>query len=304
MHVGYRWQWHEISAITVRWDQTELHALHAWSERCTLFYREMCVLTMLRRGCKKCTWPEGVPARKKSATRKDSGDGRPSTAGSSGLSEGSTPPTRDPSPPRRAPVDVGLPPLASRRAAYAPSATWDICSLLTFRTVNHTFNYIQWLRSRILAVVWSEWDFSQYRYIQLSINIDVSGTNDERGSSGSGYSHHTASNVLSMIPEVSSYPTHHPRYEHAYSNGAHPPRHAIATGVRTMGHQSVSQWNPPPIMAPVDPIGPYVCLFLSNSFEDTNIPWNSSTTCKRETWWRRILQLMINTVDTNENIWF
>ncbi|KAJ3748973.1 hypothetical protein DFH05DRAFT_1475023 [Lentinula detonsa] len=69
-------------------------------------------------GQRDCTWPEGTPARKKSTTRKDSleTDGRPSTAGSS-ISEGSTPPTRDCTPPRLQPLELDLPPLASRRTS-------------------------------------------------------------------------------------------------------------------------------------------------------------------------------------------
>ncbi|KAJ8509073.1 hypothetical protein ONZ45_g8723 [Pleurotus djamor] len=65
-------------------------------------------------GQRDCTWPEGVPARKKSTPRKDTGE-RPSTAESSGISEASTPPTREATPPRRGPLDLGLPPLVSRR---------------------------------------------------------------------------------------------------------------------------------------------------------------------------------------------
>uniref|UniRef100_A0A0W0F0H2 Zn(2)-C6 fungal-type domain-containing protein n=1 Tax=Moniliophthora roreri TaxID=221103 RepID=A0A0W0F0H2_MONRR len=65
-------------------------------------------------GQRDCTWPEGVPARKKSTSRKDSTDGRPSTANSS-VSDGSTPPTRDRTPPRGQPLDLGIPPLVSRR---------------------------------------------------------------------------------------------------------------------------------------------------------------------------------------------
>ncbi|KAF5393425.1 hypothetical protein D9757_000774 [Collybiopsis confluens] len=67
-------------------------------------------------GQRDCTWPDGAPTRKKSSVRKDSldADGRPSTAGSS-ISEGSTPPTRHPTPPRIQPLELDLPPLASRR---------------------------------------------------------------------------------------------------------------------------------------------------------------------------------------------
>lgn len=65
-------------------------------------------------GSRECTWPEGAPARKKTAARRDSLDERPSTAGSSGLSEASSPPTREHTPPRRQPNDLNLLPLPSR----------------------------------------------------------------------------------------------------------------------------------------------------------------------------------------------
>ncbi|KAI6046036.1 hypothetical protein EDC04DRAFT_2631659 [Pisolithus marmoratus] len=51
-------------------------------------------------GQRDCTWPEGVPTRKKPVPKKESIDGRPSTAESSGISETSTPPTRDNTPPQ------------------------------------------------------------------------------------------------------------------------------------------------------------------------------------------------------------
>ncbi|KAJ3497328.1 hypothetical protein NLJ89_g10362 [Agrocybe chaxingu] len=68
-------------------------------------------------GSRDCTWPEGVPTRKKSAARKDSLDERPSTAGSSGLSEASTPPTREHTPPRRHQSELNLVPLPSRSSS-------------------------------------------------------------------------------------------------------------------------------------------------------------------------------------------
>ncbi|KAF4620758.1 hypothetical protein D9613_000405 [Agrocybe pediades] len=65
-------------------------------------------------GSRDCSWPEGVPTRKKNAKRDDA-ETRPSTAGSSGLSEASTPPGRDRSPPnRRNELDINLVPLSSR----------------------------------------------------------------------------------------------------------------------------------------------------------------------------------------------
>ncbi|KAF5380400.1 hypothetical protein D9615_004600 [Tricholomella constricta] len=136
-------------------------------------------------GQRDCTWPEGVPARKKSIVRKDSADGRPSTAGSSGLSEASTPPTREHTPPRRSNADIGLIPLPSRRVA----------------------------EPYLLHPMPSDSDLAR----RLPIN------NHDRPSS-SGYSHHptSSSNVLNMIPET-SYPTQS-RYD-AYSQGAHSSRH-------------------------------------------------------------------------------
>lgn len=78
----------------------------------------------------QCTWPEGVPTRKRSATRKTREPvdiTRPSTAGSSGLSEHSTPPTRDATPKREA-VELSLPPQPSRRATSV-----SFCILLYLR---------------------------------------------------------------------------------------------------------------------------------------------------------------------------
>ncbi|KAF8135676.1 hypothetical protein EV363DRAFT_1581972 [Boletus edulis] len=66
-------------------------------------------------GQRDCTWPEGVPTRKKATPRKENVDGRPSTAESSGISETSTPPTRDNTPPRRNQGDYSLPPVVARR---------------------------------------------------------------------------------------------------------------------------------------------------------------------------------------------
>lgn len=64
----------------------------------------------------KCTWPESAPMARHSPLRKsitDDFDGRPSTAGSSGLSDTSTPPTRNHTPPNG--LHMGLPPLAHRQ---------------------------------------------------------------------------------------------------------------------------------------------------------------------------------------------
>lgn len=50
---------------------------------------------------------------------------RPSTAGSSGISDAATPPTRGPTPPRRGePIEMGIPPMVSRRHRYVRSASY------------------------------------------------------------------------------------------------------------------------------------------------------------------------------------
>lgn len=84
----------------------------------------------------QCTWPEGVPTRKKPTPRReppspiDGTDTRPSTAGSSGVSD--TPPTRGPTPPRRGePVEMGIPPMVSRRHRCVLSVT---CANLCLHT--------------------------------------------------------------------------------------------------------------------------------------------------------------------------
>jgi len=170
-------------------------------------------------GQRDCTWPEGVPTRKRSSASRDSDD-RPSTAGSPGLSEESTPSTRDHTPPSRAPVDLGLPPLASRRQA------------------------------------------DPYHVHQMSSEPDLR-RHHERGGVV-GYSQHPVSNAnaLSMIPEISTYPSQ-PRYEHYSSSGTHnspllshpssASRHTISANSRHMmggGHQSVHHWNSSPVVAP------------------------------------------------------
>jgi len=153
-------------------------------------------------GQRECTWPEGVPARKKTVTRKDSTDARPSTASSS---TSSTPPTRDPTPPRRATIDLGLLPMASRRSSdhylhlHPMPAEPDPSRRTSYLTSNRT----------------------------------------------SAYSHATNPNILTMIPETTSY-----RYDqHGYPNATvslQSSRHLLSTGFRHLNHhQPVGQWDSP-----------------------------------------------------------
>ncbi|KAF7792414.1 hypothetical protein EIP86_003451 [Pleurotus ostreatoroseus] len=85
--------------------------------------------TRCQQGQRECKWPEGIPTRKKPAAKKDSAasespvyDNRPSTACSS-VSDLSTPPTRNHTPPKQEPLDVGLPPMVSRRHRYVKRPT-------------------------------------------------------------------------------------------------------------------------------------------------------------------------------------
>lgn len=114
---------------SVWWGQTQLHAMHSWAARRAhrLVVCQKKILTPVQ-----CTWPEGVPTRKKSSSRKDSIDGRPSTADSSGLSETSTPPTRDSTPAKaRVSSDYNQPPM-SRRHRHVHISLYVLFTYLCF----------------------------------------------------------------------------------------------------------------------------------------------------------------------------
>ncbi|THU95407.1 hypothetical protein K435DRAFT_132060 [Dendrothele bispora CBS 962.96] len=166
-------------------------------------------------GQRDCTWPEGVPARKKSVTRKDSAsstptmDGRPGTAGSS-ISDGSTPPTRDHTPPRLQPLDIDLPPLASRR-----STTSD-------------------------------------PYLQLHPVSDQPRRTADRFAYS--HPSHSGSNMsLHALPEVPVYQQqqqhhHQSRYDYAQPSSSSA-RTIIGPGIRPLEHH---QWTtPPPLLTPL-----------------------------------------------------
>lgn len=119
-------------------------------------------------GQRDCTWPEGVPTRKKPIPKKECVDGRPSTAESSGISETSTPPTRDNTPPQ-----YTRPPPVSRRHSEP---------------------------------------------MVLPIGPDPEAARRQLTSHGYPQPHHPSqSSVLSMIPEMSTYPPNQPRYDTTYT---------------------------------------------------------------------------------------
>ncbi|CCM01485.1 uncharacterized protein FIBRA_03539 [Fibroporia radiculosa] len=192
-------------------------------------------------GQRECTWPEGVPARKKPAPRRESTldtnfDARPSTAGSSGVSEASTPPTRDHTPPKREPIDLGIPPLVTRRHS---------------EPVLHLPNMGD--------------DPSMARRQSLMSSH-----------SAHAYPLHTTSHtqVLPAIPEVSpSYPTHHQHHHHqSYSSASHHyaqmpslalPRMAsqydhMHSTMRSVDASSSSGHWTGSLMHAVDPLEPFV----------------------------------------------
>jgi len=184
-------------------------------------------------GQRECTWPEGVPQRKKSAPKKiETVDGRPSTAGSSGLSEASTPPTRDNTPPKRERLELGLPPLVSRRQSepfmHVPPVSSD---------AGH----------RSSTSMMSSGSQQHYQHV----------------------SSHSSSNMLSVIPEVpSTYPTL-PPVDHRYANTHHqymPPivspqgmsRTAHGSSYRSMDNaQSLGHWQQSSLTSHLDSMDPY-----------------------------------------------
>ncbi|KAJ7346818.1 hypothetical protein DFH08DRAFT_869432 [Mycena albidolilacea] len=173
-------------------------------------------------GQRDCTWPEGVPARKRAPSVKESPDGsvRPS-ASSSTASPGTSSPssTRGHSPPQRSPVELALP------------RDLNLPPLLSSRRQDHS--YLPRMHHP------SELDPPRREYSR------------DRGRYSPPESN------LSLVPEIQSYPAQS-RYE-SYTSTAHhhqqnvqSSRHTIAaSSVRTtMNHPGMQQWSPPPIMSP------------------------------------------------------
>ncbi|KAI0745764.1 fungal-specific transcription factor domain-containing protein [Earliella scabrosa] len=187
-------------------------------------------------GQRECTWPEGVPTRKKPAPRReppspvDGIETRPSTAGSSGLSDAATPPTRGPTPPRRGePVEMGIPPMVSRRHSD-PNAN-----------------------------------------IPLSVNDSRRPAVAPVSTSSHGYPMHSSNtHGLHAIPEIAaSYTSQQHQYLHNYPASSHHysqshstplPRITAHHDPHSRGTDSASpdsQWSSPSLLTPVDPIEPY-----------------------------------------------
>ncbi|KAI0823645.1 fungal-specific transcription factor domain-containing protein [Trametes gibbosa] len=191
-------------------------------------------------GQRECTWPEGVPTRKKPSTKReppspiDGSETRPSTAGSSGMSEAATPPMRGPSPPKREPLEMGIPPMVSRR---------------------HSDNNVN------MPVVMNDGRRQGVPPISTSSH---------------GYPMHSNNtHALPAIPELASSYTNQAHYVHGYPSAAHHHHHHYSQSQsaplpRIMSHQDASQirggaesaspqsqWSSPQLLTPVDPIEPY-----------------------------------------------
>ncbi|KAI0743550.1 fungal-specific transcription factor domain-containing protein [Daedaleopsis nitida] len=186
-------------------------------------------------GQRECTWPEGVPTRKKPAPRReppspvDGVDTRPSTAGSSGLSEAATPPTRGPTP-----LDVCP-------ARSSPKKTID-------------------------ALIPSDPNVN----IPAATNDCRRAAAVPISSSSHGYPMHSNNtHGLSAIPEVSASYTSQQQYLHGYPASSHHysqshstplPRITAHHDPHSRGTDSASpdsQWSSPSLLTPVDPIEPY-----------------------------------------------
>ncbi|KAI0358452.1 hypothetical protein OH77DRAFT_1396672, partial [Trametes cingulata] len=193
-------------------------------------------------GQRDCTWPEGVPTRKKPTPKReppspiDGVETRPSTAGSSGMSEAASPSTRGPSPPKREPLEMGIPPMVSRRHRYVR------------RDVREA-------RDRIDA-----FSTSSHGYPMHSNNTHALPAIPE-----------IASSYTSQAQYVHGYPTtahhqqqqHHHQHHHHYSQSHSAPLPRIIAhqdGSHVRGADSASpqsQWSSPQLLTPVDPIEPY-----------------------------------------------
>ncbi|TBU33811.1 fungal-specific transcription factor domain-containing protein [Dichomitus squalens] len=185
-------------------------------------------------GQRECTWPEGVPTRKKPTPRReppspiDGMETRPSTAGSSGVSEAATPPTRGPTPPRRGePVEMGIPPMVSRR---------------------HSDPHVN---------------------LPIAVNDNRRSAMNSVPTSSHGYPmHHNNTHALPAIPEIAASYTNQHQYLHSYpshhysqSHSSHLPRitahHDVPHSRGTESSSPDSQWSSPQLLTPVDPIEPY-----------------------------------------------
>ncbi|KAI0329435.1 hypothetical protein GY45DRAFT_1346580 [Cubamyces sp. BRFM 1775] len=191
-----------------------------------------------------CTWPEGVPTRKKPTSKREPPspidgmeESRPSTAGSSGVSEAATPPTRGPSPPKREPIEMGIPPMVSRRHSD-PNVNMPVVINDGRRPVAPPIST------------------SSHGYPMTSNNTHALPAIPELASSYTSQPHY-----VQGYPSASHH--HHHQQQHHYSQSHSAPLPRIIAhqdGAHVRGADSASpqsQWSSPQLLTPVDPIEPY-----------------------------------------------
>ncbi|KAI0645695.1 fungal-specific transcription factor domain-containing protein [Trametes meyenii] len=196
-------------------------------------------------GQRDCTWPEGVPTRKKPTPKReppspidgfDGSETRPSTAGSSGVSEAATPPTRGPSPPKREPIEMGLPPSASRR--------------LSEPNVNMSIVINDGRRPAVPPV-----STLSHGYPMHSDNTHALPALSDLAQSYTNQHHY-----VQGYPNAQHHQQHH-QHHYSQSHSAPLPRIiAQQDNCHVRGADSASpqsQWSSPQILTPVDSVDPY-----------------------------------------------
>ncbi|KAA1475211.1 hypothetical protein DENSPDRAFT_841952 [Dentipellis sp. KUC8613] len=224
-------------------------------------------------GQRECNWPEAVTStkRKSRSAEGHTVDGRrPSTAGSSGLSESSTPPTRDSPPLKHEPLEVGIPAMALRRNSDPYSHVLPSANDIGQRDLGHRTNSITSLPS---IQQHQQHYTSMHSHSPSSLSHSTSSSLSHSGSS-SGMSHsasssltHSPSSVLSSIPEVTSAYQHAHSVNHRYSDSHHyvpplsPPlisRSSHGSGYRHLdANQSSGSWHQSSIASHDDALDSY-----------------------------------------------
>ncbi|TFY62240.1 hypothetical protein EVG20_g6772 [Dentipellis fragilis] len=197
--------------------------------------------------------------------------GRPSTAGSSGVSESSTPPTRDSPPLKHEPLEVGIPAMALRRNSDPYSHVLPSANDIGQRDIGHRTNSI----TSLLSIQQHQ---HQQHYAPLhshsTSNLSHSTSSSLSHSGSSSMSHsasssltHSPSSVLSSIPEVTSAYQHTHSVNHRYSDSHHyapplsPPlisRSSHGSGYRHLdANQSSGSWHQSSISSHDDSLDSY-----------------------------------------------
>ncbi|KZT26714.1 hypothetical protein NEOLEDRAFT_1062539 [Neolentinus lepideus HHB14362 ss-1] len=184
-------------------------------------------------GQRECTWPEGLPARKKAPPKKQSVpiDNRPSTAESSGVSESSTPPTRNNTPPKpeNGAMELSLPPPASTRRHSEPYLTLPPAadthrrqSIPSLQATTHGYPAHS-LQSHALPVIpemTSSYPSQRYNSAYSSTPLHAHSPGHHSVDSGHIPSRSSSSN--NTIRRVEHGPHHAPQWVHHNSHLIHP----------------------------------------------------------------------------------